>query len=58
MLQEELDILKAADPADSKTVSHPTYDLLFLVMEIAAQYTVDLDAEWTAGRVRKARKYL
>ena len=58
MLQEELDCLKAADPADVKTISHQTYDLLFLLMEIAAQYHVDLDAEWAAGRVRKQEKYL
>ncbi len=58
MLQEELDNLKTADPADAKTVSHQTYDILFLVMEIAAQCHVDLDAEWAAGQKRKANQYL
>ena len=58
MLQEELDILKAADPSDAKTVSHQVYDLMFLLFEVAAQYNADLDAEWAAGRARKAEKYL
>lgn len=58
MLQEELDILKAADPSEVVTISNQAYDLLFLLMEIAARYHVDLDAEWAAGQRRKAEKYL
>lgn len=58
MLQEELDILKAANPLDITTVSHQAYDLLFILFEVAAQYGIDLDAEWDAGRTRKAAKYL
>jgi hypothetical protein len=57
MLQQELDILRQAQPEDAAVIRHHTYDLLFLVFEIAAQFGADLDAEWAAGRARKAEKY-
>jgi hypothetical protein len=53
-----LDILEHTDATDRKAVGHQVYDLLFLLMEIASQYNVDLDHEWEAGQMRKAEKYL
>jgi hypothetical protein len=57
MLEQELNILRA-NLHDSHTVSHQTYDLLFLLFEIASQYHIDLDSEWLSGQERKKEKYL
>ncbi|MFH1513145.1 MAG: hypothetical protein ABIG45_07295 [Bacillota bacterium] len=58
MLQQELDILRNTQPEDGQAIGHQVYDLLFLLMEIASQRSVDLDAEWASGWARKAKKYL
>jgi hypothetical protein len=55
MLEEELATLKAAE--DPPARQHQVYDLLFLLMELAAADGMDLDAEWTAGRQKKARTH-
>ena len=57
MLQQELDTLKSSVP-DADALRHQTYDLLFLLFEIAFQNNVDLDLEWLNGQSRKKEKYL
>jgi len=57
MLEEEFRILKENAHNDA-AVKHQTYDMLFLLFEIAAQYEIDLDAEWVAGMRRKKSKYM
>lgn len=58
MLREELYILEHTPPENRKAVGHQVYDMLFLLFEIASQSGADLDAEWEAGKARKAAKYL
>jgi hypothetical protein len=55
MLDEEYADLKASlDNPDR--LSHQIYDMLFLLLELAAKKNVNLDAQWIQGRDRK-RKY-
>ncbi len=56
LLTEELELLQEA--VDDKTrFRHQVYDVLFILFEIAADYEMDLDAEWVQGMKRKAQKY-
>ena len=57
LLDEELDLLRKA-VGGGRRVGHRTYDVLFLLFELAARFGVDVDAEWEAGRTRKATKYM
>ena len=56
-LDEEMAELKAS-VGDGARLRHQIYDVVFLLMELAARFEADLDAEWVAGRERKRRKYL
>ncbi len=55
MLDQEYAALKAALD-DPERLSHQVYDVLFLLFELAAKSSLDLDAEWAQGRDNK-RKY-
>jgi hypothetical protein len=57
MLDKELALLKE-DTGDPAKLQHQTYDVLFLLFELAAVRDLDLDAEWARGRERKRAKYL
>jgi hypothetical protein len=58
LFPEELRLLEdAVQSGDTTRASHQIYDLLFLLMEMAAVAGVDLDAEWRNGRERKRTKY-
>ena len=58
-LEDELEGLKnAADRRDLPALRHQIYDLLFLLLELAARFDLDMDAEWAAGRERKRTKYI
>ena len=57
-LREEFDLLRGAvNQGDQGKTAHQIYDMLFLLLELAADSGVDLDAEWEKGRRRKAEKY-
>ena len=56
MLDKEISLLKRSLD-DNERVSHQLYDMLFLVFELAAVYSVNLDLEWRHGRERKKEKY-
>ena len=57
-LREEFDLLRGAvSLGDREKTAHEIYDMLFLLLELAADNGVDLDAEWENGRRRKAEKY-
>ena len=59
MLDEEMLALKRqATSGERAGLAHQTYDVLFLLLELAARFDLDLDAEWAAGRMRKQEKYL
>ncbi len=59
LFQKELSILQRAVEAEvGASVRHQIYDLLFLVMEMAAVAGVDLDTEWEQGAKRKEAEYL
>ncbi len=55
-LEQEIVILKA-NLNDKATVDHQLYDLLFLLLELAAHNQTDLDTEWNQGKAKK-KKYL
>ena len=58
LFREELDMLQhSVDEKQLPSTRHQIYDLLFLVMEMAAVADVDLDAEWQQGLDRKRMKY-
>lgn len=57
MLDEETVLLKESLD-DRDRLSHQLYDVLFLLLEIAAMYNLDMDAEWAQGKERKRAKYL
>ena len=57
MLDEEMTLLRESVD-DGPRLRHQTYDVLFLLFELAARLKLDLDAEWDAGRRRKRDKYL
>lgn len=54
-LEEELAVLKA-NINDKAVVDHQLYDLLFLLLELAAHNHTNLDAEWHRGQEKK-KKY-
>lgn len=56
MLDEEYSFLKASC-GDTDRMQHQIYDMLFLLLEIAAKYNMDLDTEWSKGKEKK-KKYL
>ena len=47
--------LQEADPQER---GHAIYDAMFLLMELAARFDVNLDEQWDQGRQRKREKYL
>lgn len=54
--EKEFSLLK--NNLDNKAVAnHQLYDLLFLILELAAYNQTDLDEEWARGREKK-KKYL
>jgi len=57
MLEEEFNILK--EEADNQDrLKHQTYDMLFILFEIASDHKFDLDSEWNKGKRRKEEKYI
>jgi len=56
MLDEEYSLLKSSC-GDADRMQHQIYDMLFLLLEIAAKYNMDLDTEWSKGKEKK-KKYL
>jgi hypothetical protein len=57
-LNEETALLQeAAAGGGSPKLRHQIYDVMFLLLELAARFDLDLDAEWAAGRQRKQAKY-
>lgn len=58
-LKEEFTLLQSAiEVSDITKAQHQVYDMLFLLLEIAAANNLDLDSEWQAGMKRKYKKYL
>ena len=57
MLDEETLLLKQSID-DPPRLGHQVYDVMFLLMELAARFGLDLDAEWEKGRERKQARYL
>ncbi len=55
-LEEELSILKSSSK-DKITFGHQIYDMLFILLGLAAQYDIDLDEQWVNGWMKK-EKYL
>ncbi len=43
---------------DTHEMGHKTYDMIFLLMELASRFDTDLNEEWNLGRLRKKQKYL
>lgn len=43
---------------DTVEMGHKTYDVIFLLMELASRFDTDLNEEWNLGRQRKKKKYL
>ncbi|MEE9436019.1 MAG: hypothetical protein V3V37_04990 [Candidatus Adiutricales bacterium] len=39
-------------------MGHKTYDVIFLLMDLASRFDTDLNEEWKLGRQRKKKKYL
>ena len=57
-LNEEFDLLKeAVNQCEEDKIRHQLYDMLYLILEIAADNNFDLDEEWDKGRKRKQEKY-
>jgi hypothetical protein len=55
-LEEELSILKSS-ANDKAKFGHQIYDMLFILLGLAAQHDVDLDEQWANGWAKK-EKYL
>jgi len=55
-LDEELARLRQS-LADRPELAHRVYDVMFLLFELAATHNLDLDEQWTQGRLRKRAKY-
>jgi len=55
--EEAAELKDAAASGDLLRLRHQTYDVLFLLFELAARFDLDLDAEWATGRERKRVKY-
>ncbi len=55
-LEEELDLLKSS-LGDREGFSHQIYDMVFILLMIAAESKVDLDEQWAAGWEKK-QKYM
>lgn len=57
-LNEEFELLKEAINASEKDkIEYQLYDMLYLLFEIAADNSFDLDKEWQKGKKRKQEKY-
>ena len=57
MLEEEFGILKSSIN-ETRKLNHQVYDMLFLLFEIASDTNMDIDAEWSKGRIKKQNKYI
>ncbi len=55
-LEHEIARLKA-NQTNKPVLDHQIYDLLFLLMELAAHNQTDLNAEWDCDRARKQKYY-
>ena len=54
MLDEEYTLLRKSINEPIK-IGHQIYDVLFLLFELSAKYSIDLDYEWLKGRERKLK---
>ena len=54
-LEEELSLLKSCRNDEDK-FAHQIYDMLFILLMMAAERNVDLDAQWVKGWSKK-KKY-
>ena len=58
-LEKEFDLLKAAVyNSKSASICHQIYDMVYILLEIAADNDCDLDTEWSKGATRKQEKYI
>jgi len=55
-IDDKLSIIRDSRDNDSE-YRHQIYDILYLLLELAAKHNYDLDDEWQKGQIRK-RKYL
>ncbi|MDP6775911.1 MAG: hypothetical protein QGI83_04010 [Candidatus Latescibacteria bacterium] len=55
-LEEELSLLRSC-VSDEERFAHQIYDMVFILLMIAAENNVDLDAQWEKGWEKK-RKYM
>ncbi len=55
-LEEELSLLKSC-VGDEERFAHQIYDMVFILLMIAAEHQVDLDEQWDTGWEKK-QKYL
>lgn len=58
-LEKEFDLLKSAvRNFDDKAISHQIYDMIYLLLEIAADNDCNLDKQWEIGQRNKHEKYI
>ena len=55
-LEEELSLLRSC-VKDEEKFAHQIYDMVFILLMLAAERGVDLDEQWVKGWVKK-RKYM
>ncbi len=58
-LEKEFELLKiSVDNSKSEAICHQIYDMIYLLLEIAADNDCDLDSEWNKGAKKKQEKYI
>ena len=55
-IEQKLSMLKKSNAADQESCNQ-IYDIIYLLLELAAKHNYDLDAEWQKGQAKK-QKYL
>ncbi|MFH1089450.1 MAG: hypothetical protein V1716_03435 [Candidatus Uhrbacteria bacterium] len=55
-IENKLSIIRSSRDDDNE-YRHQIYDILYLLLELAAKHNYDLDDEWQKGQIRK-QKYL
>lgn len=58
-LEKEFNLLKiAVYNSRHEAICHQIYDIIYLLLEIAADNDCDLDSEWNKGTEKKQKKYI
>lgn len=58
-LEKEFDLLKNAIKNSQNTmICHKIYNMIFILLEIAADNDCNLDKEWAEGSKKKQEKYI